>query len=304
MNIHDWALITFTILAQMSVGSFLVLGVVHFYATKKAGEAEADKLSDRALLAIFVVLALGFIASLFHLGNPFNAYRAVTNVGSSWLSREITFGVIFAVVGGLFALMQWRKISSFQVRNIIAWIAAVIGVVFVFSMSQVYMVRTQPAWNTAATPVLFLTTMLLLGSLAMGVAFVANSGGKQKDAAAETQKDLMRASLRWIAILSVVLLGVEMVVIALRLAFLATGPAEAVESMAMMFNPFGGVFVAQLVLLFVGAGVFGVFLYQNALSPGQEKVLTNLAYGAFAMVLVAEVLGRFLFYAAHVLISI
>ena len=111
MSIREWALILFTILGQMSVGAFLVLGLVHFFAERKAGTAEADRLSDRALLAIGPVLVLGMLASLFHLGNPLNAYRAVANVGTSWLSREILSGVIFAVLGGLFAIMQWRKIG-------------------------------------------------------------------------------------------------------------------------------------------------------------------------------------------------
>jgi len=47
----------------------LILGIVHFFAARQWGEAEADRLSDRALLAIGPVLVLGTIASLFHLGN-------------------------------------------------------------------------------------------------------------------------------------------------------------------------------------------------------------------------------------------
>ena len=107
MNVREFALITFSILAQLSVGSFLVLGVVHFFALRKAGEAEADRLSDRALIAIWLTLLLGLAASLFHLGNPLNAWRAVGNLGTSWLSREIASGVVFAALGGLnFACTQ------------------------------------------------------------------------------------------------------------------------------------------------------------------------------------------------------
>ena len=69
MNIREFALITFSILAQLSVGSFLVLGVVHFFAMRQAGAEEADRLSDRALVAIWVTLLLGLAASLLHLGN-------------------------------------------------------------------------------------------------------------------------------------------------------------------------------------------------------------------------------------------
>ena len=162
MNARDWALITFTILVQMSVGSMWVLGMAHYFAARKHGAEEADRLSDRALLALVPVIALAFLASLLHLGNPFSSYRAVTNLGSSWLSREIFFGVIFAVLAFLFAFLQWRKIGSFALRNVIAWLAAVDGLVLVFSMSNVYLLQSQPAWNSWATPVSFFATTFLL----------------------------------------------------------------------------------------------------------------------------------------------
>ena len=46
MTGKEWALITFTILAQMSVGAFVVLGIVHFFAARKAGEDQADRLAS------------------------------------------------------------------------------------------------------------------------------------------------------------------------------------------------------------------------------------------------------------------
>ena len=87
MNTQEWALILFTILSQMAVGAFWVLGVVHFYARRKMGETAANRMSDGALLVIGPVLVLAFVASLFHLGSPLNAPRAVIGLGSSWLSR-------------------------------------------------------------------------------------------------------------------------------------------------------------------------------------------------------------------------
>lgn len=306
MNIREWALITFTILAQMSVGSFLVLGIVHNYAIKKAGMKEADRLSDRALFAIGFVLLLGLAASLFHLGVPWKAYRAVTNLSTSWLSREIFCGVLFAGFGAIFAFMQWRKIGSFGLRNIFAWIAVLIGLALLYSMSNVYLLATEPSWNSLATPISFFTTSFLLGSLAIGVAFVANYSYIQHNQNVELdiQRELLRDSLRWIAIASLILLGVEFVVLPIYLASLAAGPVAAIQSVKLIVGPYAWVLVLRLVLEFVGAGIFALFLYKNALSAGREKVLGNLVYGAFALVLVAEVLGRFLFYAARVRIGI
>jgi anaerobic dimethyl sulfoxide reductase subunit C len=297
MNVREWALIAFTILAQMSVGSFIVLGFVHYFVQRKSGEKQADELSDRALLAIFPVLGLGLLASLLHLGNPINAYKAVTNLGSSWLSREILCGVLFAVVGFVFALMQWRKISTFTVRNIVALVAALIGIVLVYCMAMVYALPTRPSWNLITTPLSFYVTTLLLGVLAMGAAFVANYWYVQRKnpGCASEQCVLLRDSLRWIAIASIALLGCQFVVVPLALALAAVGGAPA--SVGMMASDYGWVFVLRLVLVFLGAGVLGIFVYRAAASPGKEQVLGMLAYAAFVLVLVGEVLGRFLFYA-------
>jgi anaerobic dimethyl sulfoxide reductase subunit C len=299
MNVREWALVAFTILAQMSVGSFLVLGVVHFFAARTKGEKPADELSDRALVAIFPVLALGLLASLAHLGNPLNAYRAVTNVGSSWLSREILLGVLFAVVGAAFAFMQWRKVSTFAVRNIVAWVAGLVGLALVYSMSQVYMLPTRPSWNFVTTPLSFFGTTLLLGVLAVGAAFVANYGYVQRKnpGCASEQCVLLRSSLRWFAIASIVLLGFQFVILPVWVAFMA---GSATASAAALVGDFGILFALRLILVFLGAGVLGVFLYQTASSPEGERVMITVAYAAFALVFVGELIGRFLFYATAV----
>ena len=250
MNVREWALIAFTILAQMSVGSFLVLSVVHFFSARKWGEKQADQLTDRALIAIGPVLMLGMAASLLHLGNPINAYKAVTNLGSSWLSREILLGVLFAASGAVFALMQWRKISTPSVRQLVGLVVALIGIVLAFAMSQIYLLPTRPSWDLITTPLSFFTTTGLLGVLAIGLTLMSAGG--------------------------------------------------AADSVALMAGPFGVVFALRLALVFLGAGVFGIFVYREAQLVGQERMLSVYMYAAFALVLVGEILGRFLFYATAV----
>jgi anaerobic dimethyl sulfoxide reductase subunit C (anchor subunit) len=307
MTGKEWALITFTILAQMSVGAFVVLGIVHFFAARKAGAEQADRLSDAALLAIGPVLVLGVLASLGHLGNPINAPRAVTNLGSSWLSREIFSTVTFTVLGAAFALMQWRKISTQAVRNVLAWLAALVGLFLVFSMSQVYMLETQPAWDTFATPLQFFSTTFLLGMLAIGSAFVANYAylkGKDPDCA-EAQCALVRDALKWIALASILVLGVELISMPIQLSLLASSPSSVAQSSAaMLISQFFGLFAVRLALVFLGAGLLAVFIYRYATQPGNESLMGSLAYLAFGLVLISEVVGRFLFYATHLRIGI
>jgi anaerobic dimethyl sulfoxide reductase subunit C (anchor subunit) len=303
METREWALVTYTILSQMAIGSFLVLGAIHFWAQRRAGEAEADRLSDRALLAIGPVLVLGVLASLLHLGNPMNAYRAITNFGSSWLSREIFFTMAFTGVGFVFAIMQWRKIATPTIRVAVAVAAAIIGVASVYSMSHIYMLPNQPSWNTAATPLSFFATTLLLGSLAIGVALSVNYSyiKSRKEAAVDVQANLLRESLRWIAVAAIVVLGFELVVVSASLVNFGSG--DAADSLVNIANDYNVLFILRIGLVFLGAGVFAFFLYRTASVLGQERVLFALIYGAFALVLIAEVMGRYLFYASHIKIG-
>jgi anaerobic dimethyl sulfoxide reductase subunit C (anchor subunit) len=306
MNTQEWALIAFTILTEMSVGAFLVLAVVHYYVAKKAGVEEADRMSDRVLVAIIVTLGLGLLASLFHLGNPLNAPKAVTNLATSWLSREILAGVIFAVLGLIFVILQWFKVGSAALRNVIAWIAALVGIVMIYIQARIYMIPAQPSWNTFATPITFYVTTLMLGVLAVGAALVVNCAiiQKKNPDCADKQHDLLRNVIRWLAIASIILLGIELIILPIYLAYLSTGSAASLASLGLMAGKFNLTLILRLVLGFLGAGVLAVFLYQNASSSGKKNVLGYLAIGAFVLVLIAEVLGRFVFYATHLRIGI
>ena len=140
----------------------------------------------------------------------------------------------------------------------------------------------------------------------MGAAFVANYAymQMQKQIGVETQGALLRDSLRWFAIASIVLLGIELVVVPLQIANIAAGTTYAAQASAELYSQNGLVLGLRLALVFLGAGILGVFIYQNALSAGREKVMGILAYTAFALVLISEVLGRFLFYVTHVRIGL
>ncbi len=305
MELREWALVLFTVLMQMSVGAFVVLGVVHFYAMRKAGAEQADRLSDLALFAIGPTVVLALIASLGHLGNPFNAPRAIMNLRTSWLSREIFLSMGFVVVGAVFAFMQWRKIGSFALRNVVAWVAALVGLAAVYSMARVYMLRTVPVWDTPATPFSFFTTTFLLGALAIGAALAANYSIQQRrtPGCAEAQCTLLRDTVRWIALAVIVLLGLEFVIIPLYTATLVANPATA-EAGRMLGEEYNLIYMLRLVLVFLGAGLGGLFLYRTAQSAGRERMLTTVMFAAFALVFASELLGRYMFYATYMRVGL
>ena len=302
MDTREWALLIFTILGQIAAGSLLVLMIVRTYAVRTAGVDQTDRFTDGPLYIIVPIMGLALLSSLFHLGSPLNIAKAIPNLGTSWLSREVVIAVSFLIIAGVYTLLQWRKIGGETLRTVIGWIAALVGIFQVYGMAMVYMIRTQPAWNTVATPVNFLTTALLLGVVTIAAALVVNYGRLKKD----TEKQLvsLRVSLQGLAIASIVLVGVELLVMPLYMAYLSSQGTAALESLNMITSSFGTMLAIRLFLVFVGAGILAAYLYHNASTIGKENTLFTMVYSALFLVLVSEVMGRYIFYATHVRIGL
>jgi anaerobic dimethyl sulfoxide reductase subunit C (anchor subunit) len=302
MNTREWALLAFTIFGQTAAGLMIVLMIVRTFIAGKSGNDLADRLTNRPLFMVVPFMALALLASLLHLGSPLHIVRAVPNIGSSWLSREVVLAVSFVVFAALFTFLQWRKVGSESLRTVTGWITAVIAAVYIYAMGMVYMIPTQPSWNTLATPLTFIAGSLLLGTLAMAVGLVAGHA-LEKEKKGEDSK-LLHNVLQGLAVTAIFLLGVEFLVLPLYLAYLATQGTAALQSLNLMVGSYSAVLFLRLLVLFVGAGVLAGYLYRNASVIEKEKTLVTLAYSAFALVLVGEVLGRFIFYATHYRIGI
>jgi anaerobic dimethyl sulfoxide reductase subunit C (anchor subunit) len=112
----------------------------------------------RSTIAVIAALTLaGLLASLLHLGTPSKAWRALSNVRTSWLSREVLCASLF-VAALMVVLVTGRAL----------WLAQATGAALVVSMVQVYRLRTVAAWNSVRTTVSFVGTTLLLGLLLSG----------------------------------------------------------------------------------------------------------------------------------------
>ncbi|HEX7973213.1 MAG TPA: DMSO/selenate family reductase complex B subunit, partial [Anaerolineales bacterium] len=142
-------LVAFTLLAQMAAG--LILALAFLQASPVIAAAGLGSLAlDRIFLAAGALAGLSMLISLLHLGNPWQAYRAVTNLRTSWLSREIFFSA--CLVGGWIALAGLRGFPAVP-----AWVQrlgiiclALIGLGLVYSMARLYRLRAVAAWNTWA----------------------------------------------------------------------------------------------------------------------------------------------------------
>lgn len=284
-------LILFTLFIQLSVGAFLTLGGLYFLFLRQAGAAAASSLTGTALLAIGPLVGLGMLASFFHLGTPRNAYRALMNWRTSWLSREILFTLLFAVSGAIFAALQWFQIGPFSAHILVGGFTGLFGIALVFSMARLYMLRTLADWNASTTLFSFFTTTFLLGSLAVGVTLAFQTLPVTGPSMPAPQRLAMaRMALRLLALAWFLLLGAVLINPSIVSIFRSKNQRNEV---ARWVNR---IMLLRLGLIFSGAGVIGWLVYQQAVPSGSGSDLAALTLAAFGLVLVGEILGRYLFY--------
>ena len=297
-------LVIFTVMAQMSVGSFVVLGVIQLVGYRVDPKL-MDRITDPALYAIGPILVLGMAASLLHLGTPLRAVNSLRHLSGSWLSREIAFGILFAVLGAAFAAVQWRKMLTPRLRQVLAGATALVGLALVFVISRVYTLRTVPSTDSWHTAVSFYATTFLLGSLAVGAALVIASRVRvRRGAEDEEAQALIVRAVRGIAIASIVILGVIVVALPAFLGSLAASDSvAATESLDTLVVTYGGFTILQLALVFAAVAVLAVFLVQLSRGKISHRGLAVVVVTAFALAFSGEMIGRMLFYASMVRIG-
>ena len=322
MDVAEIPMILFTVIAQMCVGAFITLGLIQVLgATRFSGKA-IDRLSDPALLAIGPSLVLGLLVSMLHMHDLSHTLNVLRHWQSSWLSREIIFGILFAGAGFIFAILQWRKLGWPQARMILAAVTSLFGIGLVLSMANIYMSLTAvPAWNSWFTLVQFFATTMLLGSLAVGVAIVGVTLLRQRRAAhpaggdaaprhflgvetltleptdtatRDEVRSLLGLSVKGIvgiALASAIAIFVALPVYLSQMA--VVGGAAAEHALA----GYSGLNLAlRLGLLGIGIALLLLFGYLLLNDVSNARPLALVMAMAFVIVLVGEFVGRGIFY--------
>src|SRR5262252_5640929 len=95
-------LVFMLVLTQLSVGAF----VIEFLLRRLFPQLSSARAYHAIIALAAGLLALG--ASVFHLGRPKYAFRAVIGLRTSWLSREILAFGAFAGAAAAYAAWVWR----------------------------------------------------------------------------------------------------------------------------------------------------------------------------------------------------
>jgi formate dehydrogenase iron-sulfur subunit len=137
-----WPLVWVTLLTQLATGVML------------AAVAERSRSGS---IAAFVAAAIALPASLFHLGRPLHAWKALRGLRRSWLSREVLAFGLFAATAGAAALTSSTPVAA---------LALATGVAGVYASGRLYVVPGRPSWDSWLTVAQFLATAVALGPLA------------------------------------------------------------------------------------------------------------------------------------------
>jgi DMSO reductase iron-sulfur subunit len=266
-------LVALTILSQTAVGTVWATVSLTYLAAAFGGSAGAEAVFGRGAIA---ALLLGFAAlgaSLLHLGRPAVAWKALRNLRTSWLSREVAFLGAFAGASLAFAL-AWLVHGP----TLLPGIAAVLlGAAGVFASGRLYLIPARPMWNSPRTIVGFFATALVLGPLATVLAVGAPA--------------LPFASSR--TLLAVAAAGgVLQLAVWRRLERTARGHGarEYHQAAQMLWGPFRRLRVARVVL-----GILGVLGVLVALGARRAEI-TGVIAVAVGLLLAGELIGRYLFY--------
>ncbi|OIQ54280.1 dimethyl sulfoxide reductase anchor subunit family protein [Neomoorella thermoacetica] len=277
----EWALVLFTLLAQMSVGLMVV--------------AQALNLKQReglkpVLLWVGILMAASMVVSLGHLGSPLGAPRAIFNLKTSWLSREIFFSAGFFVLWLVNYYLELRTQAGEGVKAISGWLAGFCGILALISMANIYVHTILPAWETAYTHLVFYTTALVLGAILYAVLAYRN------------RQEGQQGMLKITGILTVIGVALQLLSLPPYLASLSAGPVAAQETARLLLGA-APVLIFSQALAVLGGIVF-TFLALRAYGEKGSLLTGQWLYGALALLVLAELASRYLFYATGVSITI
>lgn len=270
---EHWALTIFSIFVQAAVGLIVLISIGRL--------VDKNAVYKTGIITSVVLAVVGLVAAFFHLGRPIAAIYALTGFSHSWLSREIWFVMIFIGLSFLAAgLLQFKPESKGGITALLIS-AAVIGLVAIYGMGSVYATTSIPFWQHFTTYVGFFVAAMAIGA-ALFLAFSSKEAGKYGTIIA------LCVPLALIACAAVTMTYY------IQLGSLAS---TAIQETLLKLKSMSPAIIVQWIFALTGSGLLYVF-------TRKEGKAHNGIYVAAALVIVGLFIGRYVFYAAEVVMRV
>jgi len=167
----QWPLLLFTLIAGAGAALMAFAGLGEFIGSSK-------KARFVSLIIALILLVVGGVLSIFHLGQPANVMNAATNIGSfSPISLELLFVGICVVIAIIYLIIVNRGGVAAKVFGVLG---IVFGVIFMYVTGHGYsVILSRPAWDNPVLALTYLFTSLTLGGFCW---LIMQSAFKDEDA--------------------------------------------------------------------------------------------------------------------------
>ena len=281
--LKEWPLVAFTIAGQTAVGIGLLVLLPLSLAAGILGNVRSRQVLLVVTAVILGLLVVAAVLSFFHLSHPFRARHVLSNLRTSWLSREIFFELAYMALVGLALVLVATETTEGLLFRAVAGAAALSGILFLVSMSKLYMLASVPPWASPYTGISFFITALTLGAMTT----VWITGSPAGDPSSYLSR-LWTASLFFLAgdIFFAALLAPQYGVAGLRL-----GPSlRPLPRVPRLLHR------GRLALLAGGLLIMALAIVTNIPGAAGGSSSWPVMTLAFVLVLLGEIAGRFFFY--------
>lgn len=294
-----WPLVLMLVFTQMSVGAFVVEQLLADGLSSIGATMEANSATRAVhLVAAFLLGMTGLAASVFHLGRPWLAYRAILGWRKSWISREaLAFGA-FAKLATLYAVVPplgfgittgWEKALGLGV--------ALSGLAGVACSVMVYASTRRPCWNGGYTGLKFALSCAVLGIPVALLIEMAAAAWSQDLTQGETAQRSVSLLCGWLVLASVTKLASEAAVFAWLRSRLMTPFRRTAMLLSGELAP---TVIKRFLLGIIGGIVLPGILWALAASPFAPGAAVLAMVLIFSTLLAGEILERQLFFTASV----
>ena len=276
---HEWPLVLFTVLGQCVAGATIVSGLGWMSLTDNS---EARQRLVKRMVFLWLMMGVGFLASVMHLGSPLRAFNSLHRIGASALSNEIASGALFFAVGGFWWLLA--RLGKLPASLSRPWLllSMLLGVMFVLAMTRVYQIETVPTWYSGGTTTSFFLTMALSGPLFAALLLRAAN---------------VEFNGRFFASLSVLALFVS-VALVIQQGVELNEIQSSVQRAGTLVPNYAALQIWRIALLASGLGCWICPLCRNQ-TPRPGSLFIGLL-----LVLAGELIGRGLFYGLHMTVGV
>ena len=153
----QWPLLIFSVLLGIASGSFVFLGIGELTGRFR-------KIRFIAAVIILVCLAVGGIASTFHLGHPERVTHLLGNLGSG-LSKELFVVAAMGIVTIAYLVLARKDYPG--ATKVLGVIGLVLGIALPLVAGASYLMAARPAWDSFTLPLMYLGSGLGMGMLLM-----------------------------------------------------------------------------------------------------------------------------------------